>query len=239
VDSRSRFPAVRAILTGDEGEAMGRWGRGGTDAKGGRAASRQTAARISDLRLWAGISLLVVSGVVGARVVSAHDETVTVWRATGDLSAGAPATGLEAVGVPVSVAAGGYARPGDSLEGVLRFPVAAGQLLPDDALRVATRPAQREVTVPVDPLHAPVNLEPGDVVDVWTMPRDDTAMAEPAAVLRSAVVASVSADGLGIGGELGVVLSVVEADVPRLVAAARVGVLDLVAVPLGSQVPAA
>ena len=40
---------------------------------------------------------------------------------------------------------------------------------------------------------------------------------------------------MGIGGQIPVVLTVAEADVPRLVASMRGGDLDLVAVPLASQ----
>jgi len=92
----------------------------------------------------------------------------------------------------------------------------------------------REVTVPVDPLHAPVALQSGDLVDVWSMPRPDAAAAgsgEPSLVLPAAVVTSVADDSIGIGGEMAVVLEVPSAVVAAVVAATRSGVVDLVAVP--------
>ena len=200
------------------------------------AAVRQRRARIGDLRLWAGVALLAVSALAGVVWVGGDDDTVTVWRATRDLGAGATATDLEPIRVAPGVAAAGYLGPADDLDGRLRWPVAAGELLPAGSLAPSTAPDMRQVTVPVDPLHAPVGLVAGDVVDAWATPRADTASAVDAVlVLGSLTVAAVSVEALGLGGELGVVLEVPAADVARVVAAARGGVLDLVAVPQASQ----
>jgi hypothetical protein len=201
------------------------------------AAVRQRRARLGDLRLWAGVVLLAVCALVGFAWVGGDDDTVTVWRAARDLGAGSAPTDLEAVQVASEVAAAGYLRPSDDLDGRLRWPVAAGELLPAGSLAVPTTAADmRQVTVPVDPLHAPVGLVAGDVVDAWVTPRSDTASAVDAGlVLGGAIVSAVSTDALGLGGELGIVLEVPAEDVPRIVAAARGGVLDLVAVPQGSQ----
>jgi hypothetical protein len=201
------------------------------------AATRQRAARYSDLRLWLGIVLLVGSTTAGYLVLSQGEDTVTVWRAARDLAPGTPPTALEPVAVSREVAGAGYARPGDTLVGRLRWPIPAGGLVPLAALDGEPRAGAREVTVPVDPLHAPVALQQGDIVDVWSMPRPDSAAAEgraPVLVLPSAVVASLAADAVGIGGEIAVVLEVPTEAVGAVVAATRSGVLDLVAVPAGS-----
>lgn len=96
--------------------------------------------------------------------------------------------------------------------------------------------ATRRVTVAVDPLHAPADLQPGDLVDVWSTPRDPVGVSSlPAPVLSGVAVASVSPDGMGLGGEIGVALDVPVGDVPATVAALRSGVLDLIAVPVSSQ----
>jgi hypothetical protein len=201
------------------------------------AATRQHPARFSDLRLWLGILLLVGSTVAGYLILSGGEDTVTVWRATRDLAPGTPPTGLERVAVSRDVAGPAYARPGDELAGRLRWPVEAGGLLPLAALDTVPRTDARQVTVPVDPLHAPVALQAGDLVDVWTMPRTDSAGVdgrEPALVLPTAVVASVADDAIGIGGEIAVVLEVPSGLVSAVVAATRTGVVDLVAVPAAS-----
>ena len=200
------------------------------------AAVRQRRARIGDLRLWAGVALLVVSALAGFAWVGGGDDTVTVWRATRDLGVGAAATDLEPIGVAPGVAAAGYLGPSDDLSGRLRWPVAAGELLPAGSLAPPTAADLRRVTVPVDPLHAPVGLVAGDVVDAWVTPRADTSSAVDAGlVLGSLTVAAVAVEAVGLGGELGIVLEVPAADVARVVAAARGGVLDLVAVPQASQ----
>ncbi len=201
-------------------------------------ARRQRPARFTDLRLWAGLGLLAASAVAGALILSPDGDAVSVWRATRDLSVGAVPADLEAVEV-AGTAAGHYARPGETLTGVLRWPVAAGELLPLSALSEPTSGPTRQVTVPVDPLHAPMSLQPGDRVDVWSTPRADASVPaepEPRLVLAAASVASVSEESLGIGGELGVVLAVPADEVAGVVGATRAAVLDLVAVPVTSQV---
>ena len=205
------------------------------------AATRQRTARYSDLRLWLGILLLVGSTVAGYLLLSQGEDTVTVWRATRDLAPGTPPTALEQVAVSREVAGEGYARPGDELVGRLRWPIPAGGLVPLAALGDESRTDAREVTVPVDPLHAPVALQEGDIVDVWSMPRPDSASAEgraPVLVLPAAVVASLAADAIGIGGEIAVVLEVPTDVVASVVAATRSGVIDLVAVPATGAEPA-
>lgn len=218
---------------------MGRWmARGAAVADGGTvaapAATRQRTARFSDLRLWLGILLLVGSTAAGSLLLSRGEDTVTVWRTTRDLAPGIAPTGLEPVAVSPDLAGEGYARPGDVLEGHLRWPITSGGLLPLAALDAAPRPKTRQVTVPVDPLHAPVALQSGDLVDVWSMPRPDGGSPggqSPSLVLPAAVVTSVAEDAIGIGGEIAVVLEVPAAVVASVVAATRTGVVDLVAVP--------
>jgi hypothetical protein len=198
---------------------------------------RVSTARFTDVRLWAGAALLVTAAVVGGVLASSGQETVVVWRASADLAVGSAPRAVVAVEVPRAVADEVYARPGDSLEGVLRWPVAAGELLPRAALQDPASEPTRRVTVPVDPMHAPTALQSGDLVDVWSVPRAEggTAPGVPSLVLPDARVAVVSADASGFGGEVAVALDVPVADVPAVVAAGRSGLLDLVAVPVTSQ----
>ena len=115
-------------------------------------ARRQSGARLTDVRLWAGVALVVLSAAIGAVVLSQDDDMVTVWRAARDLSVGAVPVDLEPVQIPRTVAAGRYAAPGGAVDGVLRWPIAAGELLPRGALSEPPHEATRWVTVPVDPL---------------------------------------------------------------------------------------
>ena len=123
---------------------------------------------------------------------------------------------------------------------MLRWPIAAGELVPLAAFGPESERPTRRVTVAVDPLHCPADLQPGDLVDVWSTPRDLGTAGGPvepstAPVLPGVTVTSVSFDQLGIGGEVGVVLAVPQDQVSAVVGALRSGVIDLVSVPLASQ----
>ena len=205
-------------------------------ASAGRAMPKRrvSAARIGDLRLLVGVGLVIASVVIGVAVMTPGGDTVLVLRATRDLSVGATPSGL--VAVPVSRAAAGdaYVSKAPTSGEVLRWPVHAGELVPRAALAVQSARQQRQVTVAVDPLHAPVGLVAGDRVDVWAS-RTERDAGAPSLVVRDAAVASVSQDAVGVGGEIAVVLDLGEGDVPAVVAAVRSGVVDLVAIPVDSQ----
>lgn len=218
----------------DAGDAVGmRSFRKSGSAVDGLAPARTVRRwRWRDARLWVGLGLIAVSMVAGARLLSAGQDTVTVWRATRDLAPGAvPA--VEPVALALGDAAGVYAPASVPLVGRMAVPVGAGALIPTHAVTAAAPPDHREVTVPVDPLHAPVELASGDVVDVWVTPTDPGGHpTPPRLVLADVMVASVVADAVGVGGETPVVLDLASSDVAPLVGAMRTGSLDLVRVPL-------
>ena len=191
--------------------------------------------RWRDGRLWLGVALIIASMLIGSRVISHSDERITVWRATHDLSIGSAPDGLEPVAVALGEAGTDYARAMSDPTGVLVRPVAAGELLPSSALGIPTTAPMRVVTLPVEPLHSPVSLLTGDRVDIWATPGDAANAAPPALVEPSAVVASITADSMGVGGEIGVAVRVPEDRAAALIAAMRGGAIDLVEVPIESQ----
>lgn len=210
-----------------------------TTDRGG--SSRQGRAALSDLRLWLGVLLLIAAVLAGGLLVGRSESGTTVWRATHDLSAGAELSGLVRTTVPAELADGTYLTSTQPPEGRLRWPVPEGGLIPAAALDDRDGRETRRITVPVDPLHAPVGLSPGEPVDVWWTAADTSAApaGPPTLVLSSAVVADISEDGVGLGGELAVVLDVEKSVVADVVQAAASGHLDLVAVRLGSSRPVA
>lgn len=204
-----------------------------------RATERQMAARVSDARLWAAASLVLVATVLGALLLGRGGDTVLVLRADRDMAPGAPMGAVSTVAIPRSLASG-YVSAGDDAEGVLAWPVTAGDLVPRAALIIDAAEPVRGVTIPVDPLHAPADLAAGDLVDVWATPTTVGGVVAPDAgggtgsptlVLQRVPVTAVSTDGVGFGGGWGVELAVPEADVARAVAAGRAAVIDLVTVP--------
>ena len=185
-----------------------------------------------DSRVIAGVGILVICTVVGGRLLAGSDESVEVWQATRDLAAGSipSATDLQAVLAPQSVA-GAYAAAQGPVTTPLTRPVLAGEFLP---LPVeVTAVDARWVTLPIEPLHAPSDLAPGDVIDVWsTSDVDLAAVPRPRLVLDSVLVTDVTVDSLGIGGEYGVTVEVPPSDAETLVTAVRSGVIDLVRAPV-------
>ncbi|MDA3021078.1 MAG: hypothetical protein O2943_00165 [Actinomycetota bacterium] len=199
-------------------------------------AQRMRVVRWRDLRLWIGLVIILLAMFAGAFLLSRGEQTTTVWRASSDLSVGAIP-----VATPVTVSLGAaqdqYLLASEPLTGQLRWPVAAGDLIPRGALGFSPMLNARLVTLPVDPLHAPVHMATGDVVDIWSTPADlaGGVTAQPVLVLASVTVAEVAADAVGVGGEIAVVVEIPAAAADQLVAAARSGLIDLVAVPIASQ----
>lgn len=211
-------------------------GARGSDPGQPPPARRLRRAGLRDLRLWIGVAIMAVAMVAGARVLGGGQDTVMVWRATRDLPAGSvPAA--EPFEVQLGPAAGAYLPASRSLQGRVRTPVAAGALIPADAIGMPSTAGMRLVTLAVDPLHSPVGVSAGDAVDIWATGIDgaDTLIADPQLILPSVLVSEVDADHLGVSGEMAVVVEVPEERASELVAAARSRVLDLVAVPLGAQ----
>lgn len=194
-------------------------------------ARRASRAWWRDGRVLAGIALIIVSMLVGARLLAGGDDTVTAWQATRDLAPGAvvSADDVVAVSIPAALSsayAGGSGLPTSPLD----RPLLAGEVLPapvEDSVVDA-----RWVTVPVEPLHAPVDLAPGERVDVWaTAGTDLGSVPVPELVLEGVLVSEVAVDGVGLGGEYGVVLEIDPRDAAAVLAAARGGGIDLVRVP--------
>lgn len=203
-----------------------------------RPTTRPRHLRLGDLRLWAGIALMCGSVLIGARLLASDEDVVVVLQASRDLSTGtalATPDAVQPVAVPRALVGDRYV-PADGLPEAARIaqPVRAGELVPVGALSLGADVDLRTVTVPVDPLHAPPGLLPGDRVDVWSSPKDAEA-GKPTLVLSAASVHSVPGGDVGLGGEIGVVLSVSADEVGTVVAATRAGQVDLVAVPVDAQ----
>lgn len=205
-------------------------------------ATRLARARWLDPRLLAGLALVLVSVVVGAKVLAEADDTIRVWGVTvdlgpqstlseGDLVArrvrldGDPGRYLTAIG-PAPV---GY---------VVTRPVGAGELLPAAAVS-RTRGDYRRVVVEVD-ASTTAGLARGRVVDVFAVAEARTGSPAPAPeqVLTAVTVDSVDSGRGRLGGSglrTGVGLLVDRTRVSSLLAAMTRGRIFLVQVPAGSR----
>ena len=191
-------------------------------------------------RLAAGVLLVLVSALLGAKLVAASDAREPVWAAKHDFPAGyqVRAGDLTAVRVRLGPAADRYVSAAGPVPTgyVLRRAVHAGELVPGDALAgpSAVDPARRVVAVPVKPGHWPHDLAAGDLVDVYATKRQSgEGAAVPAALVLTAVpVQRVPSGDRGVfgGGDTGaaVELSVATTEVAALVGAVESSEIDLV-----------
>lgn len=128
-----------------------------------------------DGRLVLGVLLVLVSVVVGARVLASADRSELVWAAASDLTAGSQLGEGDLVAVRVRLFETGpsYLRAeGEPPVGYLvRRGVGAGELLPERSL---ARPGAdvdfRLVAVPVEAGHYPPTLREDQRVDLWVTP---------------------------------------------------------------------
>lgn len=210
-----------------------------------------------DGRLVLGVLLVLVSVVVGARVLSAADRSTLVFAVTRDLAAGSvlEAGDLERVRVRLFDNAASYVGAGEPPLGyVVVRAVGSGELLPREALRLPdTEVDFREVTVAVELGQLPPGLRSGAQVDIW-LTRTATDEGEPAPgsapepaapsaaefelrgaqlVLEGVTVLAVQQDGGGFSGStsIPVVLQVRPDEVASLVSAMSLGRIDVVRVP--------
>lgn len=203
------------------------------------SARRVPRRRWKDWRLVVGVLLVLVSVLVGVRVVSAADDTVPVWSAAADLVAGTPLQAADLLAVPVRIEAD--ANPylmGVVPEGyVLTRDVSAGELVPAAAVLPAAQASgtSRQVAVSVAAESLPGRLSAGDRVDVWVVPDLLSEPDSPASLLVAGVpVSSASSEDTGFGpatGQQSVVVSLDGADgtqrlddiTARIVAASAAG----------------
>lgn len=207
-----------------------------TDVPGSPAATRLAAPRRVDGRLALGVLLVLVSVLVGARVLSSADRSQQVWVATRELPAGTVlgAGDLQRGRVRLLERSGLYAAVGAQppVGYVVRRTVGRGELLPVGALGKPDDPVTvRQVTVPTAAGHLPPDLRRGDRVDVYVTPADKGG--SPRLVLEGVLVqGTTNLGGLAASSQdRPVVLSVGPDDVLALVTAVGQGRLDLVRLP--------
>lgn len=158
---------------------------------------------------------MVCSVVLGAKVVGAADETVTMWALRTDMAVGEVITPADLVTSRVRFDEGEdaakYFTAADTLPASRHLvrPVGAGELLPRAGLGEAD-PDTARVSVSVPMAHLPPELGAGSRIDLWVAP-PGTGEGRARRVARDVVVLEVppvSVELGGVGGERQVVLSV-------------------------------
>ena len=210
-------------------------------------AARLARPRWLDLRLVVGILIVLVSVVLGARLVATVDDTYEVWSVGSDLGARTTLTADDLVPVAVSLGDGArrYLSASTSPIGrVLARPLARGELIPLAALLDAGGADLRRVVIEVDRVSTS-GLRRGKIVDVYAVPAadpGDESPAPPRLVVGAVTVAAVSGEAGALaasGRTSGITLLLDSATVPTLLAAEEEGRIVLVEVPAGAASAAA
>jgi hypothetical protein len=171
-------------------------------------ARRVTRRRWQDPRLWVGLLLVAASVVIGARLLAAADDTVPVWRMTGDIQAGAEVTPTDVAVAHVhfddSGAAAAYLAADGPLPTGLRaeHPLTSGELLAVSAVGSEDVAVPRQLPLGVTAAGVPTGLGTGDLVDVWAMPPSDAESAQDAGSVR--VLQEVTVAGMSDAGPSGI-----------------------------------
>jgi hypothetical protein len=185
-----------------------------------------------DLRLVAGVGLILACVLIGVRVVASADHTAHYWAADHDLSVGVilRAADLHSVAARLPTGSSSYFAASSDLVGqAVSRPIRAGELVPRSALTVAE--AATTVTIPLGADDAP-RISAGQRVTVWV----STARCPTAVVLADVAVQSVQGSrsgALAAGGGEDIVVRVSPALARRVIEALaidggelRAGVLD-------------
>jgi hypothetical protein len=188
-----------------------------------------------DLRLVLGVLLVLVSVVLGTRIVAAADSSTRVWAVTGDLAGGTTLTSADVRVVRIRLFdnAGRYLATTTSPAGrMLARPLGEGELLPRAAL--TDQSSGRLLSLPVSSLHAPDFLRRGQRIDVYATTKGggSTQPSRTERVLSGVPVQAVRAPhpGLTGGTEYAVLIVVPPEDVARVVAALRTAEIDVTVV---------
>jgi hypothetical protein len=139
-------------------------------------AARAQAPGWRDPRLVAGVVLVAICVLVGARVLAGADDTVAVWSLRHDVAAGTTVGSTDLVPVRVHFSGDGSARyllagSGPAPGGTAAHDLTAGELLPRSGLVTQTRAKLVEVPLSVAPDDLPASVSRGAVVDVWVTPK--------------------------------------------------------------------
>ena len=129
-----------------------------------------------DPRLIAGVVIVAVCVLLGARVLAGADDTVAVWSLRHDVPAGTTVDAGDLAVTRVHFSgdgATGYllASTDDGPTGVATHDLVRGELLPRSALATDDRADLVEVPLSVAPDDLPASVREGAVVDVWVTPK--------------------------------------------------------------------
>ena len=188
---------------------------------------------VRDVRLWAGVTLLIVCALVGRSTIHGASDRSDALVLVNNLAQGATIRAQDVRITQVNV-------PNPELL-VRDTAQVVGQLVASDLYtghvltvhdyRGQSTEQMREVTVPLRAGHVP-SLSYGDRVDVWVTPSTTgVAVPGPSHVIATRVLVSVPPDSVDSTTDTSITLSVAADRVQALVQASQDGFIDVVSVP--------
>lgn len=187
------------------------------DGRTSPPANRSGRSRWRDPRLWLGTLLVLASVVVGAKVLAAADDTVAVWTLDHDASAGMSITASDVRATRLHFASAAdesrYWLADDPLpaQAHLTRDVGNGELLAKAALSTDSAAVVHQLPLGVEAAGLPVDLAPGDHVEVWAVPKPEAVRSHPELVLSdAAVLALTDATLAGLGSDRQVVVALAD-----------------------------
>lgn len=147
-------------------------------------AQRNRRARWKDGRLVLGVLLVAITALAGAKLLSAADDTTTIWAAKHDLAAGTKLTSDDLTTVRVrftsSDDADKYVAADANLKGlVVARAVDSGEFVPRDAAVAESDTDRTELPLSVPSGQLPADTAAGDMVDIWVVPKSQGQAAKP------------------------------------------------------------
>ena len=182
-----------------------------------------------DFRLWLGIGLLLLSILTISHLISAAGARTQAVALTHDVLAGKQLTldDLEVVRVALP-SAGNYVS---SINKALGFKATrnmlAGELIPASMEANDTSRNLRSVSLPIKAGHLP-NLQPGDLVDIWSTPSSDgLQLPGPPVLLAQAATVADLPTGIDPNSDTALSVLLPKKQVAKIVGALRDGQIDI------------
>lgn len=189
-----------------------------------------------DARIVVGVVLLLVSSVMGMRVVSSGPTPESVWVLERDLPQGTvlAADDLRQESLVRSASVAALTSDVEVVGRTLNTDVHRDHMLTatDIAQTGGGASSTRLISVPVDAMSLPP-LRRGDRVDLWSVPAADSPLATATLVLADvAVMSTMSAESVGVSGQVPVVLAIPAEVTSAVLQAVRDGAVAVVQVPI-------
>ena len=187
-------------------------------ASGAPPAVRAATPGWRDPRLWIGVAIVAVSVVVGARLVGAADDSVTVWAVASDLGPGDTVAAGDLTARRVQFVDSGdldrYFLADEELPADLRLQrgIGEGELLPRSAVGTSGETGAMELPVAVETTQVPPGVQSGWVVDVYVVGRAD---GQPVLTGVTVLEAPPAGESFAVSGQRQVVLGVTDAEAQR------------------------